>query len=283
MTGSGKYLQDTFFFTKDILEVFMKRFFAFIFAVVFISAVLSAQSIGIGTRGTFGLGLGSAFSGDTVDDFNIDGVDVFRSFLFGGSLVGKVSFGSGLFVQPEVGFMRNQIGYRWSDSDRYDYSLGVTANRTEIRYESSGSVGYDSIEVPVIVGYDLYLTDGFFLSPFAGANVSFPFDSISWTCGDVTRTVTTYADGKETGNQSYSSPDGNDGMLMNVKSGFVPGVLVGAGFGYSFGSSVIAGDFRYLFDFSPLQGEWKFRGNNNTVHVLRRRGVNFGLSYLYFF
>ena len=261
----------------------LRRIAVCVFAACAVTAVSAQGSFGIGTRGTFGLGLGSAFSSDSAEEFNIDGVDVFRSFLFGGSLIGKFSFNSGLFIQPEVGFMRNQIGYRWSDSDRYSYSLGVTANRAEVRYESSGSAGYNSIEVPVIVGYDLFLTDGFFISPFAGANVSFPFDSISWACGDVTRTITTYADGKETGSQSYSSPDENDGMLMDVKSGIIPGVLVGAGFGYSFGSSVIAGDFRYLFDFSPLQGEWKFRGNKNTVHVLRRRGVNFGLSYLYFF
>ena len=264
---------------------YVKKLAACIFAACVMTALSAQNSLGIGARGTFGLALGTEFSGDAVDDYQIDNVDVFRSFLFGGAVVAKVGFDSfpGLYVQPEIGFTRNQIGYRWGDSDREDYRIDTTDYRTEYRYESSGTIGYNSIDIPVLAGWDLYLTDGLFVSPFIGFNMSFPFDIMTWTYGESSGSAVVYADGVEVERNTFASSEGGEAPSVSAKIAFVPGVLAGFGFGYRFDSSAVSGDFRYNLDLSPVVGERKFRGQAQDFHVLRRRGLTFNLGYMYFF
>ncbi|GEM_PF-3712709 len=259
--------------------MFLKRIAVCVLAACAVTAVSAQASVGIGLRGSFGLGLGTAFSGDVTEEFRVDSADVFRSFLYGGSICTRIGF-DGPFIQPEIGFTRNQFGYRWSDTDRTESRSGFT----EYRYESSGEIGYSSIDVPVVAGYELYLTDSLVASPFAGVNLSLPFDVISWTAGDVSCTaVSRDAGGAETGSTSSSTANGDNGMPVSVKFGLVPGIVVGAGLGYRIGPGLISGDFRYLLDLTSVKGEIKFHGKSQSFHVLRRRGLSVNLGYMYFF
>ena len=265
--------------------VFMKRFSALAVSACMMVAVSAQNSLGIGTRGSFGLGLGTTFSGDVTDEFKVDDVDVLSSFLFGGSITARIGFEAfpGLFIQPEVGFTRNQIGFRWSDSDRDERMSGKDSVRTEYKYETSGQLAYNSIDIPVIAGYELFLTDNLSVSPFIGANLSFPFDVMSWSCGELSCTATTYVNGAEAGQETFSGVNAEDGMTVSTKVNFIPGAIVGAGIGYRFGPNLISVDFRYLLDLTSVEGKVKFRGEARDFHVLRRRGASFNLGYMFFF
>lgn len=265
--------------------ILMRRFAVVVAAAFVAGAAFAQNSLGIGTRGTFGLGLGSTFSGDVTDEFKVDEVDVFNSFLFGGSITARIGFDAfpGLYVQPEIGYTHNQIGFRWADSDRDERKDGGNSIRTEYRSETSGKVGYSSIDIPVVAGYELFLTDNLSVSPFLGVNLSFPFDVMSWSCDDISYTVTTYVNGEEKGQKTASDVNGENDMHVSTKIDFIPGVIVGAGVGYRIGPSLISGDFRYLLDLNPVQGKVKFRGETRDFHVLSRRGLTFNLGYMFFF
>ncbi len=263
--------------------MFLRRIAVCVLAACAMTAVSAEASLGLGFRGSFGLGLGTTFSSDITEEFRVDSTDVFRSFLYGGSVCARISF-DGPFIQPEIGFTRNQIGYRWSNSDRADYRFSSGVSRTEYRYESSGQIGYSSIDVPIIAGYELYLTDNLVAFPLAGVNLSFPFDVMSWIADDVSCSAVTYnADGTETGKISTTTVNGDDGTPVNIKFGFTPGILVGAGLGYRIGPSLISGDFRYLLDLTSIVGEIKFRNESKSFHILHRRGLSVNLGYMYSF
>ncbi len=259
----------------------MKKIIALLVAVG-AAGMLSAQvHFGIGARGEFGLGLGSTVS----ELYNLMGdvsIQPHKSFIAGGAVVGRLTFDSvpGLFLQPEIGFSHNQVtmktsysdtddGYRYHNGRYQDYTV-----KTEYEYEQS--IGYNAIDIPIIVGYDFAMNGGLVVSPFAGFNLSIPVGSFSTSGGSYTETITTtYEDGsKETEKDNHSSGSGTS----NVQSTLTPGVLVGFGVGYKFDDhNMIMGDLRYLLDFIAT------KENVLGLDILTRRGLILGVNYVYSF
>ncbi len=258
----------------------MKKIIALV-AALGTAGMLSAQvTFGIGARGTFGFGLGSTLAADYNEDSS---VQPFRSFLAGGALVGRLGFESvpGLFIQPEIGFTHTQIGYKVESSDTDTYSgYTVTAE-----YEYEAGIGYNAIDIPIIIGYDVEFGNGMMVSPFAGFNLSIPVGSIG-TSGGSSYTVTTttkYADGRTTMSKATHKDD--DGSYsIDTKTTVVPGVLLGVGVGYKFDEhNMIMGDLRYLLDFTPVQAHFEFLGATLDWDIATRRGLTLGVNYVYFF
>ncbi len=310
------------------------------------AGMLSAQvHFGIGARGTFGFGLGSTT--DASNNFSVawtdawydyydeyykalgssyrttrDGyesdyddedlnVKIFESFLAGGSLVGRLSFESvpGLFIQPEIGFYHNQIkyDYDWEGSETTAHSNYT--RRRDKEAEGNGTLAYNSIDVPIIVGYDVDLGSGMVLSPYAGLNLSIPIGNLSWSLGaeTTTRTVTrTYNDGSGSTSTTDVDKSNSTSLSASMKNGVIPGLVLGAGFGYKFDQhNMIMADIRYLLDFMPVKAETdlddagkmaaKAGGYDHTwdaedekynqnfrFDALTRRGLKIGVSYVYF-
>jgi len=240
---------------------------------------------GIGARGQFGFGLGSssnvAESYDTSKhDATVDGyhdyyrskgydwdssdwdyediyddrklsVKSFESIFAGGALIGRISFDSvpGLYLQPEIGYSHNQVKYKynWEGSDNkskthttYSYSYHY-----EYEAEGDGSLSYNSIDIPIIVGYDFELGSGLFLGPYGGLSLSIPIGSLSWSRGaETSSTSYTYtlntldASGKVTNTTTTSDKDTEKGRSTSlsgkIKNGVIPGVVLGGSFGYKF-------------------------------------------------
>ena len=273
----------------------MKKLIASALALL-AAGMLSAQvHFGIGARGTFGFGLGSSLASDmTSGDHYSYSTQPFKSFLAGGAVIGRISFDAvpGLYIQPEFGYSHNRLGYKteYSDTDTwnsYTYSNGnrithTTKVVTEYDYESS--IAYNSIDFPILVGYDFEVGSGMVVSPFAGLSLSVPVGSFSTSSGKASGNVTTYYDGNQTSKVSYRNDDDDDSYTLDVKTTLNPGAIVGVGFGYKFDShNMIMGDLRYLLDFTPTKGEWKFLGTSWDWDIMTRRGLTLGFNYVYMF
>lgn len=248
----------------------MKKMLAGLLALG-LAALLSAQELtfGIGARGSFGFGLGSTLPSDV---YSSASVQPFKSFLAGGALVGRLGFTSvpGFFIQPEIGFSHNQVGWKVEDSTSL---FGMS-----YEYDFEGNYGYNSIDIPIIVGYDLEVGIGMVVSTCLGLNLSIPVGSINSTSASGSVTVT--YNGVST-SESYK-PDSS--ASIDLKPGVIPGVVLGLGFGYDFDShNRIMGDLRYLSDFVPLKGEYKIGGKTEDADILVRRGLSLGVSYIYRF
>ena len=307
------------------------------------AAALSAQvHFGVGARGTFGFGLGSstdvyntsnesywdayndenklkgddASNWDPAYDPDLD-VKYFESILAGGAIVGRVSFDAvpGLFLQPEIGFSHNQVKYsydwEWSKNKSDSWTMGgVSYSRTyrkENEEEGGGSLSYNSIDIPIIVGYEVEIGHGMVVSPYAGLNLSIPVGSLSWSIDSSTyswkSTTTTY--GSETTTETDSDSEKYDGYShsTDIKNGVIPGIVLGAGFGYKFDShNMVMADLRYLMDFTAVKAgtdakawyndmkddddpDWSSDNKNFDFDfdALIRRGLTIGVNYVYFF
>ncbi len=248
----------------------MKKLLAVLLACG-MAAMLSAQDVtfGIGARGSFGFGLGSMLTGDVWDSASVQPL---KSYIAGGSLVGRINFEytSGLFVQPEIGFYHNQVAWKVEDSK------SLLSGRYE--YEFDGAYSYNSLDVPVILGYDWEVGIGMVISPYIGINLCFPVGGINSSFSSGTVTIT---EGGVSVTESYK-PDSS--ASMDGKFGVIPGVLMGLGVGYEFDShNMLMGDLRFLTDFTQIKGEYKLGGSTEEISVLTRRGLSLGVSYIYFF
>lgn len=265
----------------------MKKIIALL-AAVGTAGMLSAQvTFGIGARGTFGFGLGSTLDEDMQLSSHTEyTTQPFKSFLAGGALVGRIGFASvpGLFIQPEIGFSHNQLSYKaeYSDTDTETY-LGHTI-KVVTEYDYEGSIGYNSIDIPIIIGYDVEVGKGLVISPFGGFNLSIPVGSFSSSETKPSGTVIGYLDGQEYARERYVDDDDGGSSSMDVKTSITPGVLFGVGVGYKFDDhNMIMGDLRYLLDFTPVKGDVNFFGAHLDWDIFTRRGLSIGVNYVYFF
>ncbi|MBQ9538178.1 MAG: hypothetical protein IJU95_02815 [Treponema sp.] len=315
------------------------------------AGLLSAQvTFGVGARGQFGFGLGSSTNakenfnnaehdyredcredkykakGRTYksydyeshyDDENLS-VKGFESILAGGSIIGRIAFDSvpGLFLQPEIGFSHNLVKYKYSWEGTYT-SKYDSKSKTEYEEEGSGSFSYNSIDIPIIAGYDFDIGHGMVISPYGGLNLSIPVGKLSWSWDQSTGTSTDYYDGKMVDYSSYgvsgltnpqTTKTNSTTLDGNIKNGVIPGIVLGAGFGYKIDKhNMIMGDLRYLLDFVAIKDEveykdvckasakangtdfeWdeddeKWYGGTFRFDALTRRALSIGVNYVYFF
>lgn len=307
---------------------------------------------GIGARGLFGFGLGTTTNAaekfaiaeydasiestrrqmralglpvGTFDDWETDWDDMnlkvkpFSSIVAGGALVGRLSFDAvpGLYIQPEVGFYHNQAKYtyswEYSKTKTKDYGGGYTYRRdSSAEEEGGGSFSYNSIDIPIIVGYDVDLGSGLVLSPYAGLNLSIPIGKLSWSRDAYTykhsSTTTNYLNGNVT--STYHDDDTikffSSSIDGTIKNGVIPGIVLGTGFGYKIDKhSMIMGDLRYLLDFTAVRAETDLKDSSKATakewgvswnwdaeddkwnesfnfDALTRRALTIGVTYVYY-
>ena len=324
----------------------MKRLVASLLALG-TAGLLSAQvNFAIGARGTFGFGLGSTASSmenyessyrDALHECYLDyarfygltyglnytgyesyydnenlNVKPFESFVAGGSIFGRICLEAvpGLYFQPEIGFYHNQVKYKyhWEGSGIHSYSFGNTRYTYDYEAEGDGSFGYSSLDIPILVGYDLELGHGFVISPYGGLNLSIPLGKLSWSMGAQTDTDREYTNGLLDYGYPKSSKDNSTSIEASIKNGVIPGLILGTGAGYKFDDhNMVMADLRYIMDFTAIRGEtdihdaqkasakksgypfnWdeddrKWYDKSFRWDAMTRRALSIGISYMYFF
>lgn len=317
----------------------MKRLVASLLALG-AAGLLSAQvNFAIGARGTFGFGLGSTANPrenymssytDAQYEASLDlarylgvaafvepnlgyrslfdnenfNVKPFESFVAGGAIIGRICLESvpGLYFQPEFGFSHNQVKYKYDWEGRQILNSLLTVGYDA---EGDGSYGYNSLEIPILVGYDIELGHGFVISPYGGLNLSIPVGKLSWSEGATSYTVTARALGIT---QTEKTKDNSTSLEASIKNGVIPGLVLGTGAGYKFDDhNMIMADLRYLMDFTAVRAESDLKDASRSQakkegdpwvwdaeydrwfdqsfrwDTITRRALSFGISYMYFF
>ena len=175
----------------------MKKILAFAAAVAVSAVSAFALDVAVGARGAFGMGLGT--------DIHADGdekLDMGKSLNFGGAIFGKIGITEQISVQPEIGFTHHTVGEKMDDY--------------------KGTVGFNTLDIPVLVGYNLEVMDGFTVTPFLGPQLSFALGK-----------------GKFGGDFSDFADD------VEFKSPLLFDVVLGANCAYEVGPGAIVADLRY--------------------------------------
>ncbi|MBP5464565.1 MAG: hypothetical protein J6Y13_05270 [Treponema sp.] len=248
------------------------------------------------------------------DNENLN-VKPFESFVAGGSIFGRIGFDSvpGLYIQPELGFYHNQVKYKyhWEGSGvsgSYSYGNYHHTYTYDVEAEGDGSFSYSSLDIPLLVGYDLELGHGFVISPYGGLNLSIPLGKLSWSMGAQENIVRAY----DNGILEYGYPDrtkyNSSSIEASIKNGVIPGLILGTGAGYKFDDhNMIMGDLRYIMDFTAIRAEtdihdarkaeykksgypfnWdeddrKWYDKTFRWDAMTRRALTIGINYMFFF
>lgn len=209
----------------------MKKLLAVVAAGVVLVSALSAQ-ITVGGKGTLALNVGTS-----VEKAMFGGMDVDTGLLVGGggSLFVRYNLPSlpALGFQADVGIMANN---------------GFSAEGSETGYSLSAKGTYTSLELPVLVTYDL-AAGPVTITLLAGPNLSFPL-------------------GKAKVEQSVPS-DATEKWDIDSKVLF--GLTAGAAVAYPLGPGAIVGDLRYTTDFNKVKVEGQ--------EAMTRRALTFSAGY----
>ena len=207
----------------------MKKLIAFAVAAAAAVSVATAQiDLTVGARGIFGIGAGM-FLGDPETD-----TDIGKSLDFGGAAFAKVPVYKGLVIQPEVGFTYNMVGMK-EDGEKF-----------------SGS--YMAIDIPVLVGYDLKVSNELTVTPLFGPKFSIPVGKFSSVKSD-----------------GYSVPD------MDIENVILFSIVAGVSASYKVGPGAIVGDIRYVNGVSGLAT--KFKGASKASVIATPRNLQFSVGY----
>ncbi len=174
----------------------MKKIIALAAAVAVSAVSAFALDLAVGARGAFGMGLGTS----TYDDIDLD---MGKSLNFGGAVFGKIGITEQISVQPEIGFTHHTVG------------LKVDAGGETYK----GTVGVNTLDIPVLVGYNLEVMDGFTVTPFLGPQLSFVLGKGKFG-------------GDFDGDVEFKSP-----LLFDI--------VLGANAAYEVGPGAIVADLRY--------------------------------------
>lgn len=213
----------------------MKKLLAVVAAGVVLVSALSAQ-ITVGGKGTLALNVGTS-----VEKAMFGGMDVDTGLLVGGggSLFVRYNLPSlpALGFQADVGIMANN-----------GFSAEVSGTLGGMKYSFSAKGTYTSLELPVLVTYDL-AAGPVTITLLAGPNLSFPL-------------------GKAKVEQSVPS-DATEKWDIDSKVLF--GLTAGAAVAYPLGPGAIVGDLRYTTDFNKVKVEGQ--------EAMTRRALTFSAGY----
>lgn len=206
----------------------MKKLLAVVAAGVVLVSALSAQ-ITVGGKGTLALNVGTS-----VEKAMFVGMDVDTGLLVGGggSLFVRYNLPSlpALGFQADVGIMANN---------------GFSAEGSETGYSFSTKGTYTSLELPVLVTYDL-AAGPVTITLLAGPNLSFPLGKAKFDMA------------------------GMD-IDFDIDSKVLFGLTAGAAVAYPLGPGAIVGDLRYTTDFNKVKVEGQ--------EAMTRRALTFSAGY----
>ena len=210
----------------------MKKLIAFAVAAAAAVSVATAQiDLTVGARGIFGIGAGM-FLGDPGTD-----TDLGKSLDFGGAAFAKVPVYKGLVIQPEVGFTYNMVGEKDDNGGK-----------------KSGA--YMAIDIPVLIGYDLKVSNELTVTPLFGPKFSIPVGKFSSVKGN----------GK-------SAPD------MDIENVILFSIVTGVSASYKVGPGAIVGDIRYVNGVSGLATKAKGDSSKNASVQATPRNLQFSVGY----
>lgn len=230
----------------------MKKIVAAIVSAMFCLGMLSALDISVGARGNVNFGVGSKACGYDSADKNSGnvggGFGIYADF-------GLLKLGSGkLGIQPEF-----DVNFNNGAAVNYTNSVNTILLKSSTAIEVTRSAS--SIDIPVIVTYNMNLAKSWKFGLGAGIFVSFPFD------GKWTSTTTTTMNGKTSTDPSdgaYKLNGANFGMVFDVNAG------------YKLGPGFIVADLRYMFDFANTRN---LSDNGDPTDLFSRGLLNLGAGY----
>ena len=207
----------------------MKKLIAFAVAAAAAVSVATAQiDLTVGARGIFGIGAGMCLGDPSAD------TDIGKSLDFGGAAFAKVPVYKGLVIQPEVGFTYNMVGKK-EDGEKF-------------------SGAYMAIDIPVLVGYDLKVSNELTVTPLFGPKFSIPvgkFSSVKW--------------------------NGNSGPDKDIENVILFSIVAGVSASYTVGPGASVGDIRYVNGVSGLA--IKNKGAKEAEVIVTPRNLQFSVGY----
>ena len=232
----------------------MKKILAAAFAVLLLTSACAALSIG--ARASWNLGLGDS-SEEEASNNKANGN-------MGGGAAAYVNFGIlkigsfGFGLQPEVDLnFNNGINYVASASigkDIANVKTTVTAHT-------------NTIDIPLLLTFDLPVTPAFTIGVGAGPMVSFPFEADN----------TTTTSGNLLGLSSNGTTNISD--IAAVKGNMTFGTALDAHAKFNLGSLLrIVLDMRCNIDLTPTEFTQEVKNNTVTTEAFTRRSINIGLG-----
>lgn len=225
-------------------------------ALLFVS--LASAQITIGAKGIFTLNAGTKEAEDFQNLKNdISTVVELVRASFDSQLV--VGGGGGLFVRYNMPFLSSlgiQTGLDVLANNGYKVEAAKTIS--EKTYSASISATYTSLELPILVTYDIGLGP-VTLTLLLGPNISFPINKMKITTS------------------SSIITDRSGTNEWNIANKAIFGITGGAAVALRLGPGSLVTDIRYINDFTPVKAGEK--DSENPMDLFTRRALALSLGY----
>ncbi len=225
-------------------------------ALLFVS--LASAQITIGAKGIFTLNTGTKEAEDFQNLKNdISTVVEHVGASFDSQLV--VGGGGGLFVRYNMPFLSSlgiQTGLDVLANNGYKVEAAKTIS--EKTYSASISATYTSLELPILITYDIGLGP-VTLTLLLGPNISFPINKMKIT----------------TSSSIITDRSGTNEWNIANKAMF--GITGGAAVALRLGPGSLVTDIRYINDFTPVKAGEK--DSENPMDLFTRRALALSLGY----
>lgn len=210
-------------------------------ALLFVS--LASAQITIGAKGIFTLNAGTKLASENSEHKS--------DILVGG--------GGGLFVRYNMPFLSSlgiQTGLDVLANNGYKVEAAKTIS--EKTYSASISATYTSLELPILITYDIGLGP-VTLTLLLGPNISFPINKMKITTS------------------SSIITDRSGTNEWNIANKAIFGITGGAAVALRLGPGSLVTDIRYTNDFTPVKGGEK--DSENPMDLFTRRALALSLGY----
>lgn len=225
-------------------------------ALLFVS--LASAQITIGAKGIFTLNAGTKEAeGFQNLKSDISTVVELVGASFDSQLV--VGGGGGLFVRYNMPFLSSlgiQTGLDVLANNGYKVEAAKTIS--EKTYSASISATYTSLELPILVTYDIGLGP-VTLTLLLGPNISFPINKMKITTS------------------SSIITDRSGTNEWNIANKAIFGITGGAAVALRLGPGSLVTDIRYINDFTPVEAGEK--DSENPMDLFTRRALALSLGY----
>lgn len=234
----------------------MKKIGLIVVLTAIVMSMATAQvGLSVGAKGTLLLPVGTERGSDVNKMLESSGVkseNITDNFSVGGggAIYGRydipVSLPAGILgAQLEVGFMANNGGT-------------FTVSEETTKFEMESGIFYNSVELPVLVTYQLPVTDMICVNLGLGPNMSFPFGA------------------KAKSKMTMPGLNVETEEDVTLASPVIVGLAVGAGVGVKAGPGSVIGDVRFINDFMPIMGE---SSGKEDYEFSLRRGLTISAGY----
>lgn len=240
----------------------MKKLIALAVMTAVTVSMVCAQ-ITVGAKGTFGMNLGSTLTDDGKTLFTMGhDIDTKNEVMVGGggAIYGRYNmpFHTPLGVQLELGIFANNGVKVSADSS-------IEEDGMKIGVEATGSASYLSMDIPLIVTYDIS-AGPVVITPLVGVNFSIPLGKMKSKME-----YTAKMDGQVVDEDDFTED-------VDIASKFIPGIVAGVEVGLPLGPGSLVADLRYVNDFTKFSIDLGVDGMD-PVEVGIRRNFNISVGY----